>query len=611
MDLDIKRVLAARPGEVERVELAKLTTVWGERLDCDAVLQEHPRPRLEREDWVCLNGWWDYAIVESSDASSLWKAARPPRVWDGRILVPFSPEAALSGVGRQVLPNQLLWYRKNIEFGRHARPARTLLHFGAVDYCCACYVNSVLVATHVGGYLPFDLDITHAVHAGSNVVELCVFDPSEQGTQLRGKQRIRRGNMWYTAQSGIWQTVWLERVSDAYVVDLKVLPDADASTLSVRAQVSAPGANFAVVLLDAEGAEVATGSALAQESGVEVTLDVPNVHLWEPSDPYLYGLRVTYGSDEAKSYAAFRTVSVEPDSQGVARFCLNHKPLFVRGILDQGYWPDGLMTAPSDEALVADIEAARAAGFNMMRKHIKIEAERWYWHCDRLGMLVWQDMVSGGNIPDEWRSANIPTLVRGTWTRFTDVRPRRWKKLGAGDARYREEWRQTAHAAVRHLSFHPCIASWIVFNESWGQFLSAQMTEELRAMDSTRPFVATSGWYDQGAGDYWAVHNYFRSMRVYKDKFARANKPRGRAFMIDEFGGLTYSVEGHTSVPTVYGYDSYDDVATWRAALKELLEEVDALEEKGLCGFTYTQLCDVEEETNGILTYDRRVNKLA
>lgn len=611
-DLDLKRVLAARPDVPQGAAVSPLTTVWGEELDSIATLAEHPRPQLERDTWHSLNGLWDYAIIDVADACNQWGRTEQPTKWDGQILVPFSPESALSGVNKQVRPTQLLWYRRDLDIGTLAQDTRYLLHFEAVDYACALYVNGRQVATHVGGYLPLDVDVTDALQAGANELALCVYDPSEQGVQLRGKQRIVRGNMWYTAQSGIWQSVWMEEVPTSYVASLSLEPDADAGVLNVSASVSEPDDELAVCVLNAEGAVVAQTSVQAADRSPRLSLEVKNPQLWDTQTPYLYGLQVTYGTDLVRSYCAFRTVSVEKDAQGVARFCLNHKPLFVRGVLDQGYWPDSLMTAPSDEALVFDIEAMRAAGFNMLRKHIKLESERWYWHCDRLGMLVWQDMVSGGGIPEEWASVNIPTLLRKSWTSRGDTSPRAWQRFGAGDEAYRTEWLQTARGAIERLSNHPCVSTWVVFNESWGQFSSQEMTEQLRTLDSTRPFVATSGWYDQGAGDFFAVHNYFRTMRVYRDPHRGLLQRRApRAFLIDEFGGLTCPVEGHVSVPDItYGYDAYQDLDAWRVALQELLAEVDALEVDGLAGFVYTQVSDVEEETNGLLTYDRRVNKL-
>ena len=652
MDLDIKRVLQARPDAPQDSELVPLTTVWGSELNSHNVLAEHPRPQFERSQWRSLNGTWQYAIRECANAEIMWSQASAPDSWDGKILVPFSPEAPLSGVGRKLQPNQLLWYRRDVRMARPRSHRRLLLHFEAVDYACAIYVNGVQVTTHVGGYLPIDADITEAARTGANTIAVCVYDPSETGTQLRGKQRLVRGNMWYTAQSGIWQSVWLEEVPARRVDSLQIKPDADAGMLEIRANLSEPGGKLAAEVVDARGAVVARTSVLVARTSrlsarttdpaagsaeqpahagkartnepaagandptaryaATLQLSVEAPHLWEPDDPYLYALRVTYADDEVRSYCAFRTVGVELDDKGVPRFCLNHRPFFVRGVLDQGYWPDGMMTAPADEAFVADIRAMRDAGFNMLRKHIKIESERYYWHCDRLGMLVWQDMVSGGDLPGEWPSVNIPTLVRRSWTTLGDKTERAWRRYGAGDPSYRAEWLETARAAIQKLANHPCVATWVVFNESWGQFASEKVTEELRQIDPTRPFIATSGWYDQGAGDYFAVHNYFRSMRVYRDPNAGPLRRRtSRAFIIDEFGGLTCPVEGHVSVPNItYGYDAFEDLGEWRKAFRALLAEVDALESQGLAGFVYTQVSDVEEETNGIVTYDRRVNKL-
>ena len=613
MDLDIKRVLASKPEPPKGAALIPLTTPWGDALDEEHVREECPRPQFAREDWTCLNGWWEYAIVESSAARDLFAHARPPKVWDGRILVPFSPEASLSGVGRQLGPKQLLWYRRSLDIGKPDASTRAILHFGAVDYACACWVNGTQVGTHMGGYLHFDFDVTDALRADENVIELCVWDPTDSGTQLRGKQRLLRGNMWYTAQSGIWKTVWLEQVPERHIVGMTCHADADAGEVRLTVLPSMAGGSISLAVLDHEGRTVAsatTDADVLSDEGIVLVARLEGPHLWSPGDPYLYDLRVVCGEDVVSSYCAFRTVSVELDEKGVPRFCLNHKPFFVRGLLDQGYWPDGLMTAPSDEAMVADIQTAREAGFNMLRKHIKVEDDRWYWHCDRLGMLVWQDMVSGGAEPTEWMSVNIPTLFRRGWSSFGDVTPSQRRRLGAADETYRAEWRATAVQTMLQLSCHPCVATWVVFNESWGQFDSTAMTELLRSIDDTRPFVATSGWYDQGAGDYYAVHNYFRTMRVYHDPFARRRKDGPRAFLINEFGGLTCCVDDHVSIDTTYGYDSFATLEAWRDSFWALLDEVDALQADGLAGFVYTQLSDVEEETNGIVTYDRRVNKL-
>ncbi|WP_080797254.1 glycoside hydrolase family 2 protein [Arabiibacter massiliensis] len=596
--LDIKRVLASAPRKPEDVELRELLTPWGEALAAgDERTRVHPRPQLAREAFELLDGWWDYAITAAGEAE-------PPAEWDGRIRVPFSPEAPLSGVRRQVRPDELLWYRRALTCGKPADGERIILHFDAVDHACACYVNGTCVGEHRGGYLPFSFDVTDALADGGNELVLRVWDPSDAGTQLRGKQRLARGGIWYTAQSGIWQSVWLETVPAERIVALKIDPHPDEGKLLLEATVRGD-AVLAARLLDG-GREAARGEAPAEDGRCMLSLDVPNPHLWSPDDPHLYDLELSFGRDRAASYCAFRTVGVEPDAHGVPRFCLNHEPLFLRGVLDQGYWPDGLMTAPDDEALAHDVRAMREAGFNLLRKHIKVESDRFYWWCDKLGMLVWQDMVSGGGAPDAWQSSYKPTFFRSSWGRHADDDPRHLPGLAADDPAFRAEWTATCAGTVEHLRNHPCIVAWVLFNEAWGQFEARRATELVRGLDPTRPIDAVSGWYDQRCGDFLSVHNYFRPLEVYPD---HARPPR--AFVISEFGGLSYHVDGHCSLETSYGYGSSGDLASFRAGVREILAQADALEAEGLAGYVYTQLSDVEEETNGLLTYDRRVSKLA
>ncbi|MBP3866863.1 MAG: glycoside hydrolase family 2, partial [Eggerthellaceae bacterium] len=353
-----------------------------------------------------------------------------------------------------------------------------------------------------------------------------------------------------------------------------------------------------------DGTVVASASGDIADGTGALAVCVPNVRLWSPDDPHLYALELTCGDDKVESYCGFRAVEVRADDAGRKRVFLNGAPLFVKGVLDQAYWPDGLMTAPSDEALVFDIEAMRAAGFNLMRKHIKIESDRWYYHCDRLGMLVLQDMVSGGD-PEikTWHWSYKPTLFKFSWNHYRDDVASHWKNLGAGDAGFREEWTAICKATVELLRNHPSIIGWSLFNEGWGQFCAAQTCAMVRALDPTRFIDAVSGWYDQGCGDFYSVHNYFRDMAVWHD-------PHKRAFFISEFGGFTHRVGGHSSLDEAYGYEPYDDRDEWRAAVRALLAEVEALEPRGLAGYVYTQVSDIEEETNGVLTYDRRVNKL-
>ena len=616
--LDIRRVLAAKPKEHKDVKLMRLMTPWGEQIDPANVLPEHPTPQFARAHYEVLNGWWDCAFERfSSDAPD---PAELPLAVDAatipadaafaqRILVPFSPEAPLSGVNRQLQPGELLWYRRTFVPPTLAGDDRLLLHFQGVDHTCSCRINGTTVGGHAGGYAPFAFDITNYLVEGENEILLCVADSSELGGHVRGKQRLDRGDIWYTAQSGIWQTVWLETVPANRIDYIRIITDARSGSITVTAAFrdSAPRGHdpqLNVEIRDAEGIVVAADTFTAAGDSCAMKFQLPDPHLWSPEDPYLYTLMLTYGSDVVSSYCGIRNAEMGRDAHGRARFFLNGKPYFLKGVLDQGYWPDGLMTAPSDDALVHDIRQAKAAGFNMMRKHIKMEAGRWYYHCDKLGMLVWQDMVNGGDAgPHQWQWSYKPTLFKASWNRYADTEAKHQAELGSDSAAYREEWRRTCKEMVDRLKGHPCIVTWVLFNEGWGQFDSAVECERVRKLDPTRPIDAVSGWYDQGAGDFMSVHNYFRSLKVWPD----AHK---RAFAISECGGLTYRVEGHSSLPEAYGYAAYDAPDAWRQAVRKLLAHLDGLEAKGLAGYVYTQLTDIEEEVNGILTYDRKVNKL-
>ena len=614
-----------------------MLTVWGEALDPEAVRPEHPRPQFARDRFTMLNGWWDYCIVPVGACPTV----RPPVATDGRILVPFSPESLLSGVRRPLGDDELLWYVRRVARPRLRPGERCLLHFEAVDFACACCVNSQVVGTHEGGYLPFTFDITDAVlppaegappglDAGARaemVVAVAVRDPSDAGTQPRGKQRRERGGIWYTAQSGIWQPVWMEVVPARHIESVVLHPDGETGVLVADVDVRGEGGLLRLYVTDAAGRAVGSvsvpveegvrrpgGAADSGEPGrrVRAVLEIPSVHRWSPDDPYLYDIVLRYGSDSVRSYTAFRTVEVKTDEAGRARFFLNGEPLLVRGVLDQGYWSDGLMTAPADEALAFDIQAMKDAGFNMLRKHLKVEADRWYYHCDRLGMLVWQDMVSGGGPYGSWETSFRPTLWRKSWDAYDDRDPARREKLGAADERYRAQWRRQCRATVEHLRNHPSVACWVLFNEGWGQFDAELAAEAVHRLDPSRPIDAVSGWYDQHCGDFLSVHNYFRALKVYPDDGAvrgyAAERGR-RAFALSEFGGAAFRVEGHCAFAGSYGYDTFEDVSAWRASVRALLTEAEALADDGLAVFVYTQLSDVEEEVNGILTYDRRVNK--
>ena len=638
--LDIRRVLASAPKKHTEETLNSLTTVWGEALDASNVLPEHPRPRMQREEYAMLNGVWEYAITPVDgevDAKTLAQQEIPSR-WDGQIVVPFSPEAPLSGVGRTVQPSELLWYKRKIELPKLADDQRIILHFEAVDWMCACFVNGKLAGTHTGGYLPFSFDITDllglveaegvaesaaevatAAKSGTTAeLVLCVWDPSDAGSQLRGKQRLSRGDIWYTAQSGIWQSLWYEVVSAVHIESLTLKGDMFGA-LEVRANVQVSGlygvqtsaCELELALKDELGQDVLLATLPVDEAGeIHAELHVDDPLLWSPESPHLYAVEITLQRDgvvldAAHSYCAFRTVEVKKDVAGVPRVHLNGAPYFVRGVLDQGYWPDGLMTAPSDDALVYDIEAMKSAGFNTLRKHIKIESERWYYHCDRLGMLVWQDCVSGGSAYSPWHTSQKPTLFSFTWGQFDDTTSSHHETLSAGDEGYRKEWTETCQGMVKLLDGHPSIGLWTLFNEGWGQFDARAATEAVRALDATRPIDATSGWYDQGCGDFLSIHNYFRPLRAGWHGKQRGN----RAAIISEFGGLAQMTPGHTSLDHSYGYGDFATVEDWRAAVKKLLAEVESMQVEGLSGYVYTQLSDVEEEVNGLLTYDRKINK--
>ena len=556
-----------------------LTTPWGERLDENRILIEYPRPQMRRDSYLNLNGRWEYAITDSDE---------PPRCWDGTILVPFSPESALSGVGRTLRPGQTLWYRREVTVpqGFIPRDGRLLLHFGAVDQEAAVYLNGVLLGRHMGGYNAFTLDATDAL-GPRNTLLVRVHDDTDASFHSRGKQKTRRGGIWYTPQSGIWQTVWMEAVPRRYIEGLHIVPLFDQSAVEVTVRCAQPLQCEATV----------DGRTVPFTSGEAARIPMPDFRAWSPEDPYLYDLSVTLGEDRVESYFGMRKVEVRADRGGVKRLFLNGEPYFHSGLLDQGYWPDGLYTAPSDEALIFDIQTAKSMGFNMLRKHIKVEPMRWYYHCDRLGMLVWQDMLSGGG---KYRFSTI-TLPLITGIHRRDNRYRAFARTSSrGRAEYMDELEET----VLQLFNAPSVALWVPFNEGWGQFDSTLVMERLRALDPTRPVDPASGWHDQGAGDLRSLHVYFKPFRFRRDR-------RGRALALSEFGGYNLRVDGHCFNQKDYGYRRLPDAAAlWRDFARLYEREVLPAVPRGLCAAVYTQLSDVEDELNGLMTYDRRVVKL-
>ena len=563
-----------------------LLTPEGESLDPDCVLSEYPRPQLERQSWRCLNGYWDYAID---------KSPAEPESYDGRILVPFSPEAPLSGVGRQLRPGEFLHYRLIFDFDTAGFSGRELLHFGAVDERCSVFLNGEPLGGHRGGYLPFTFDITSVLKSGTNVLSLSVADDSDSSYHANGKQTLKRGGIWYTAQSGIWQTVWLENVPENYLKDLRITPDFDNA--KVHFELFAENPEGANIVVREEGRVIAED--WTDENGV-LTLKMDVFHSfrpWSPEDPFLYDVEINLqGGDRVKSYFGMRKFSVETASDGKKRLFLNNKEYFHSGVLDQGYWPDGLYTAPDDRAMIDDISAMKRLGFNMLRKHIKIEPLRWYYHCDKLGMLVWQDMVSGGRMKGFLLKSALSTVG------VTKLRDNKYRFFGRADEAGREEFYRDMERTVLHLYNVPSIALWVIFNEGWGQFDSEKAAERLAALDATRTVDRASGWHDQGGGELLSLHVYFRPFKMKRDR---------RAVVLSEFGGYNCHVEGHCFNDADYGYRRFKSTEALTAAFRALYEnEIIPAKAQGLCASVYTQLSDVEDEQNGLLTYDRRVCKI-
>ena len=564
-------------------------------------LAEYPRPAMRRDSCEILNGPWQYAITQTAEY---------PAAWQGSILVPYSSEAPASGVGRTLQPGQWLHYHRLF-----APPAgeggRVLLHFGAVDYACAVQVNGHLAGGHRGGYWPFTLDITDLLNGtGRNSLWVAVQDPTGHGTQARGKQTLKPGGMFYPAQSGIWQTVWLERVPDNYIQTLTVTPDYDARTVTVRVHTAKPGGAVNLwAMVRAGGVTIAEdwGSDEADQDG-EVTLNIPEEHFfpWSPDTPFLYDLTVgtnqgeEAGFDTVHSYFALRKWSCAPDAHGVLRFCLNDKPILLNGLLDQGYWPEGLYTPPSDAAVERELSEVKALGFNLLRKHAKIEPQRWYYHCDRLGLIVWQDIVNGGSAYNLWFVTYLTNVLQPLLRRFPDGKACR-RLLSRAKPAGREEYAHELADTVQALRCHPCIACWVPFNEGWGQFDAGKAVQALRTLDGTRLVDEASGWFDQGGGDVHSLHNYFYPLRI---------RPQKRTVALSEYGGIAWPMPGHEPPRKTYGYGTAKDRQELTARYKKLqLKTVLPQLEKGLSALVYTQLTDVEDEVNGLFTYDRAAVK--
>lgn len=560
----------------------RIKTPWAETIDVENVWGEYPRPIMERSDWKNLNGLWQYAIVPAGENN--------PKKWDGEILVPFAVESSLSGVGKTVGADQALWYERSFTVPSSWKGKDVMLNFGAVDWQCDVWVNDVKVGAHKGGFTPFSINVTQALAAkGDNVLKVRVWDPTDRGYQPRGKQVERPEGIWYTPVTGIWQTVWLEPVAKSHITGLRIQSDIDANTLTVGGEASHTGG---VLLVEAKvfdnGREVGSGKSINGES---VVIAMPDgAKLWSPDSPNLYDLEVTLydngkAVDKVKSYAAMRKFSTKRDADGIVRLQLNNKDLFQFGPLDQGWWPDGLYTAPSYEAMVYDVDKTKDWGFNMIRKHIKVEPATWYTYCDRKGIIVWQDMPSGDNGP-EWQNRRY----------FDGIEKQRSPE---SEATYHREWKEIMDC----LYNYPCISTWIPFNEAWGQFKTPEITAWTKAYDPSRLVNPASGGNFYTCGDILDLHNY-PGPEMYLYDGQRAN-------VLGEYGGIGMVVDGHIWTPDRnWGYIQFKSPGEVTDKYVEYANELARLAKAGFTGAVYTQTTDVEMEVNGLMTYDRKVIKV-
>ena len=559
----------------------KIKTPWGEQLNPKNVLPEYPRPIMERHEWKNLNGSWNYAITKKGEAA--------PGNYQGEILVPFAVESSLSGVGKRINEHQELWYQRTFDVPSSWKGKQILLHFGAVDWKADVWVNDVKVGEHTGGFTPFYFDITSALNKGNNQLVVKVWDPADRGEQPRGKQVERPEGIWYTPVTGIWQTVWLEPVAAQHIAHLKTTPDIDKKTVKVEVttNVCSPD-KVEVKVFDGKNL-VAKGAAL---NGVPVELTMPeDVKLWSPESPSLYDMEVTLykdgkAIDQVKSYTALRKFSTHKDKNGITRLQLNNKDYFQFGPLDQGWWPDGLYTAPTDEALVYDLKKIKDFGYNMVRKHVKVEPARWYTYCDQLGLIVWQDMPNGGRGPAEWQMHKYYDGADAI-------------RSAKSEANYRKEWKEI----IDYLYSYPSIGVWVPFNEAWGQFKTPEITKWTKEYDPSRLVNPASGGNHYTCGDILDLHNYPGPNLYLYDPT--------RATVLGEYGGIGMALKGHLWLADKnWGYVKFN---TPEEVTNEYIKYADhllELIEKGFSAAVYTQITDVEEEVNGLVTYDRKVIKV-
>jgi beta-galactosidase/beta-glucuronidase len=564
----------------------KITTTWSANVNPLNPLSEYPRPLMIRTEWKSLNGLWDYAITPANETM--------PKTFQGKILVPFAVESALSGVGKPVGQDNILWYRTRFSVPKSFKNKHILLHFGAVDWLSEIYVNGTRAGSHQGGYDPFYFDITDLLNSKEQqLLELRVTDPADKGPQPRGKQVSKPSGIWYTSVTGIWQTVWVEAVPVTYVSSLKMVPDIDRQILSLDVKVENQGPGDIIRIAVREGEK----TILEKDAtiGTGIVLPVNNSKLWSPENPFLYDLKISVMrkgkiTDEVKSYFAMRKISLSPDENGVLRMMLNNKFVFQYGPLDQGWWPDGLYTAPTDEALLFDIVKTREMGFNTIRKHVKVEPARWYYHCDRTGMLVWQDMPSGDLGGGQWNTR--PGMEGGSDKIRTE----------ASERIYRTEW----NAIINYLHNSPCIVVWVPFNESWGQFKTVEITKWTMQKDPSRLVNSASGGNFHEVGHILDLHNYPGPVMAKPEVFGSK-----QALVLGEFGGLGLPLEGHTWLDkNNWGYRTFQNADTLFTTYSGYLNQIVPFIKRGLSAAIYTQTTDVEIECNGLMTYDRKVIKI-
>ncbi len=582
-------------------------------------LKEYPRPQMKRESCEILNGQWELSILGAD--------SRP--IYEGTIEVPFSPECRLSGVNHVLMPYEQLIYKRSIVVNEGSLDdgKRLLIHFGAVDQITTLFVNGKQAGNHEGGYTAFTFDITDYVKTGENELKLNVIDQGNELGYARGKQAYDHSGMFYTPQSGIWQTVWLEIVEANYIKHVNYIPDIKRNELRIVIDVVCHDVkesyknDFVIEALNEKNDDYCDDCFkplfdfklinvktidksefdTKKQAKYELLIEPEDYELWTVDNPVLYMTRIRFGADSVQTYFAMRSFYFANDKDNIPRIYLNHEPIFMNGVLDQGYFPESLMTPPSDEAMIFDISQMKKLGFNMLRKHCKIEPMRWYYHCDRLGMVVWQDIVNGGGDYNMNMICTMPTLAPH-WKHFPDTTEFLLSITGRKNRKMQDVWFKEAKETVEQLIAVPSLALWTVFNEGWGQFDCVRCTDFIRSIDGTRLIDSASGWFHQGYGDICSDHIYF-----FKLKVRRKMVP----FVISEYGGYSLKCDGHVYRDALYGYKPYTDSNEFKKGMHDLLAEIDALVDEGLCGAVLTQLTDVEDELNGIFTYDRKVNKLA